>query len=222
VHRAVERRQDRGDVQRARRPAYQASLRAGFQAAVGTDIFSGAVQVLANQNLVPNGRDEMLAAAGDWKARLAELEAEGKALAQKLVGKTPVVYASTKYKSVAMVWKIKLNENAKTPAFWNFFPELNHNEMVGFTNPQGKFIILMLRDLDDHPKNLKRFDVTAGLLRKRGVEVEILDMGGKGVFAKMFMSIALGDFASYYLALEYGQDPTPVDMVEELKGLLAA
>jgi glucose/mannose-6-phosphate isomerase len=79
----------------------------------------------------------------------------------------------------------------------------------------------MLRDRDDHPRNLKRFEVTAGLLREKGVEVEILDMKGETVYSKMFRSIALGDFASYYLALEYGQDPTPVDMVEQLKRTLA-
>lgn len=195
----------------------------GFQPRVGTGYFFGALfQVLVNQGLVSNGRQEMLAVADELQLHLADLEEQGKVLAKKLVGKTPVIYGSTKYKSVAMVWKIKLNENAKTPAFWNYFPELNHNEMVGFTNPQGKFIILMLRDLGDYPKDLKRFEVTAELLRTKGIEAEIIDMVGESVFAKIFTSIALGDFTSYYLALEYGQDPTPVDMVEELKQLLVS
>ncbi|MFZ2187083.1 MAG: bifunctional phosphoglucose/phosphomannose isomerase [Candidatus Moraniibacteriota bacterium] len=195
----------------------------GFQPRVGTGYFFGALfQVLVNQGLVSNGRQEMLAVADELQLHLVDLEEQGKALAKKLVGKTPVIYGSTKYKSVAMVWKIKLNENAKTPAFWNYFPELNHNEMVGFTNPQGKFIILMLRDLGDYSKDLKRFEVTAELLRSKGIEAEIIDMVGESVFAKIFTSIALGDFTSYYLALEYGQDPTPVDMVEELKALLVA
>jgi glucose/mannose-6-phosphate isomerase len=119
-----------------------------------------------------------------------------------------------------MIWKIKINENAKTPAFWNFFPELNHNEMVGFTLPQAKFTVVMLRDSDDHPKNKKRFEVTAGLLREKGVSVEIVEMPGETVFEKMFGSILIADFTSYYLALEYGQDPTPVNMVEQLKKML--
>jgi len=78
----------------------------------------------------------------------------------------------------------------------------------------------MLRDLDTHPQILKRFEVTAQLMRNKGVEVEILDMEGENVFTKIFMSILLGDFTSYYLALAYGVDPTPVDMVEELKQML--
>lgn len=193
----------------------------GFQPRIGTGYFFGAMfQVLVNQGMVKDTTAELLAEAEKLRQALPELEEQGKVLAKKLVGKTPVVYATPRYKSVAMVWKIKINENAKTPAFWNFFPELNHNEMVGFTNPQSKFIILMLRDLEAHPRILKRYDVTATLLREKGVEVEILDMAGESVYSKIFSSIALSDFASYYLALEYGQDPTPVDMVEELKKLL--
>jgi glucose/mannose-6-phosphate isomerase len=192
-----------------------------FQPRIGTGyFFSTLFQVLVNQGLVPDMTAELLQEAEDLKTALPAIEEEGKALSKKLIGKTPVIYASPKYKSVAMVWKIKLNENAKTPAFWNFFPELNHNEMVGFTLPQAKFVIIMLRDREDHPKNQKRFEVTAALLRQKGVDVEILDMSGKSVYSKIFTSILLSDFASYHLALEYGQDPTPVDMVEELKRLL--
>lgn len=194
-----------------------------FQPRVGTGYFFGTLfQVLVNQGLVPDTTAEILEDVERLKAKLPDLEQRGRALAGRLAGKTPVVYASTKYKSVAMVWKIKMNENAKTPAFWNFFPELNHNEMVGYTLPQGKFAVIMLRDPDDHPRALKRFDVTAQLLAEKGITVETVGMEGETVFEKIFTSILLADFASYALALEYGQDPTPVDMVEHLKRLLAA
>lgn len=192
-----------------------------FQPRVGTGYFFGVMfQILINQGLVPDMTAELREEAAVLRANMSALEERGKALAKKLVGKTPIIYSTTRYKSVAMVWKIKLNENAKTPAFWNFFPELNHNEMVGWTLPQGKFIVLMLRDEATHSQIAKRMTITAELLRKQGVEVEILDMDGGSVYSKVFTSIALGDFTSYYLALEYGQDPTPVAMVEELKKLL--
>jgi glucose/mannose-6-phosphate isomerase len=192
-----------------------------FQPRVGTGYFFGAMfQILVNQGLVPDMTEELRQEAAALRDNMGALEEQGKTLAKKLAGKTPVIYSTTRYKSVAMVWKIKLNENAKTPAFWNFFPELNHNEMVGWTLPQGKFIVLMLHDEATHSQIQKRMIITAELLRKQGVDVEILDMAGGSVYSKIFTSIALGDFASYYLALEYGQDPTPVAMVEELKKLL--
>jgi glucose/mannose-6-phosphate isomerase len=195
----------------------------GFQPRVGTGYFFGAMfQVLVNLGLVCDTTEEILREAEKAKQLVPKLEEQGKLLAKKFVGKTPIIYATTRYKSVAMVWKIKFNENAKTPAFWNFFPELNHNEMVGWTLPQGKFMILMLSDPETHPRILKRFSVTAGLLREKGIEAEIIDMQGDTVFSKVFLSILLGDFTTYYLALEYGVDPTPVDMVEDLKKLLVS
>ncbi len=194
-----------------------------FQPRMGTGYFFGAMlQLLVNQNLVPDTSAEIFYSAKKLNSQMGELEEKGIELASKLKGKTPVIYCSQQYKYVAMVWKIKMNENAKTPAFWNFFPELNHNEMVGFTNPQAKFFIIMLKDLDDHERNRNRYEPTARLLKEKGIECEIVEMQGDNVFYKIFSSISLADWTSYYLALEYGQDPTPVDMVENLKKILAS
>lgn len=194
-----------------------------YQPRMGTGYFFGAMyQVLVNQGLIPDKSSEIISDAKNFNEHMDSYEQKGKELAQKLKGKTPVVYASSQFVSTAMVWKIKLNENAKTPAFYNFFPELNHNEMVGFTNPQAKFFIIMLKDSKDDPRNLKRYEVTAQLLKDKGIESEILSMDGDNIFSKMFSSITLADWTSYYLALEYDQDPTPVAMVEDLKKILAS
>lgn len=194
-----------------------------FQPRMGTGyLFSSMYQVLVNHGLIPDKKTEILQIAEKkLKGHLEANEQWGKELAKKLVGKTPVIYASPKFKAVAMVWKIVINENAKTPAFFNFFPELNHNEMIGYTNPQGKFITIMLKDLDNDSRHLARYQATADLIKQSGVESEIITMDGESVFEKMFLSVQLACFTSYYLALEYNQDPTPVHMVEELKKILA-
>lgn len=194
-----------------------------FQPRMGTGYFFGAMlQLLINQKLVPNTSDGFLSLAKKLNNEMGAFEKKGMLLARKIKGKTPVIYSSPKYKVVAMVWKIKINENAKTPAFWNFFPEMDHNEMVGFTNPQAKFFTIMFKDPEDDIRNKRRYEATARLLKEKGVESEIIDMEGDNVFYKIFSSISLADWTSYYLALEYGQDPTPVDMVEKLKKILAS
>ncbi len=194
-----------------------------YQPRMGTGYFFGAMyQVLVNQGLVPDKSAEIIAEAQKFNDLMSAYEQKGKDLAQKLKGKTPVVYASSVFSSTAMIWKIKLNENAKTPAFYNFFPELNHNEMVGFTNPQADFFIIMLKDPQDNPRNLKRYEVTARLLKDKGIDSEIINMDGDSIFSKMFSTITLADWVSYYLAFEYNQDPTPVVMVENLKKILAS
>jgi len=194
-----------------------------FQPRMGTGYFFGSMlKLLTNQNLVPDTSQEIFSLAKKLNSQMGDFEKKGIELAAKLKGKTPVIYASPTYKSVAMVWKIKINENAKTPAFWNFFPEANHNEMVGFTNPQTKFFIIMLKDPQDNERNLRRYEATAKLLKEKGIKSEIIAMESNDVFSKIFSSISLADWTSYYLALEYGQDPTPVDMVESLKKILAS
>lgn len=191
---------------------------ANFQPRMATGHFvSVIVQLLVNAGKLPVEAVKFEVLVDQLRDEIAKIEDQGREMAQRLIGKTPVIYASTKFKSLAMIWKIKINEHSKTPAFWNYFPELNHNEFVGFTNPQTKFHVIMLRDQKDHPRNLLRYDVTAKCLEEKGVEAEIVDMPEGELLFRIFATLALGDWAAYYLALAYGQDPTPVDMVEDLK-----
>lgn len=149
-----------------------------------------------------------------------DLEIYGEELAKKSVGKTPIIYTADHKEIVAKIWKIKINENAKTPAFYNVFPELNHNEMVGFTNPQSKFLVLIISDSQDHARVKRRMEITAELLKNKGVAVEFVNIPGNNYFEQLLNALVLGDWVSYYLAIEYNQDPTPVKMVEDLKQAL--
>lgn len=147
-----------------------------------------------------------------------KLEERGSELAKKIDGKIPLIYASVNYRIAAKVWKIKINENAKIPAFWNHLPELNHNEMVGFTMADPKqFLIVMLRNKDDNKEILKVIDITEKLLIKKGIALEDIEMKGDNFFSKIFFTILLCDWVSYYLALRRGIDPTPVALVNEFK-----
>lgn len=187
--------------------------------ATGYSVFA-MFQILINSGLIKFNTDDLDEVVEKLEKTTKDSEERGKILAKKLVEKTPVIYSNTHFKALAHIWKIKINENSKTPAFWNFFPELNHNEMVGFTIPKSDFHFIMLRDSSDHPQNLKRFSVMAELMKKRGMGVDIVEIEGKNIFEKVFSALYLGDWVSYYLALDYGQDPTPVDMVEEFKDLI--
>jgi len=193
-----------------------------FQPRMATGHFFGALLTLLVQSNVISKEvyEKVQEEALSLKKIIEDQETLGKAIAKTLVGKTPVIYASESMRSLALIWKIKINENAKTPAFWNYFPELNHNEMVGFTNPQADFTFLLLRDEQDDSRIRRRYEVFETLIQKQGMTVQILDIQGDSVYSKVFSTLALGDWISYYLALEYGIDPTPVDMVENFKKML--
>jgi glucose/mannose-6-phosphate isomerase len=154
------------------------------------------------------------------KVNTRELEIYGEELAQKISGKTPIIYSSDQLSALAKSWKIKINENTKTPAFCNFFPELNHNEMIGYTNPKGNFHVLMLMERNLHPRIEKRMKITSALIQEKGVPCEMIRLKGTGYLDKVMHGLVLGDWVAYYLACEYGQDPTPMEMVDELKSRL--
>lgn len=190
----------------------------GFQPRMGTGYFIGAIlQVLQSVGLAPDLKDEILGTVPTFDGKMSEYEAKGQELAAKIVGKTPLVWSSQKFRELARVWTIKFNEHAKNPSFWNFFSELNHNLMVGLTNLGDHYFAIMLRDPDDDAGNLRRYEITADILKRYNMESEILDLAGETVFTKLFNSIYLADFTAYYLAEVNKVDPTPVDMVEEFK-----
>ncbi|MEK7542314.1 MAG: SIS domain-containing protein, partial [Patescibacteria group bacterium] len=159
--------------------------------------------------------------------RAGALELEGKALAEKLQGKIPIVYASNKNYSIAYNWKIKFNETAKIPAFYNVFPELNHNEMAGFDVADStrelcdKFHFLFLIDTTDHARIRKRMNVLEKQLRERGFQVEMVSLGEGSMLDKIFGSLLLADWTAFYAAKLYGRNPEKVPMIEEFKKLIA-
>lgn len=142
---------------------------------------------------------------------------KGQELAIRLQNKIPVIYSSENMSIVAEKWKITLNENAKTPAFYNVFPEMNHNEMNGFLNVYGDYYIIFIKDENDNPRIQKRMDITKKIISEQNIEVIEMVIKGNSKLAKIFSSIHLADWVAYYLALLYGIDPSPVDMVENLK-----
>jgi len=182
--------------------------------------FAAVFRLLANIGMVEEKDREFRRISEKLKADQEDFRKQGRKIAKLAKGKTPIIYSSTKFKSLAMIWKIMFNENSKTPAFWNYFPELNHNEMVGFTKLQGKFYVINLRDKKDHPRNLKRFKVTSQILKNYGVGATTVDMPEGDILYKIFATLQIGCWSSYYLALEYKIDPTPVEMVEKLKKML--
>jgi len=151
-------------------------------------------------------------------------ENQGKKLAEKIFEKIPIIYASRRFREIGWIWKNSLNETAKVLAICNYFPELNHNETVGFWRinemqiPNEKLYVIILRDPEDsHPRILKQMEITRDLIKREGIKVEIIDMKGKTMLEKIFSSIILGFWTAYWLALEYKVDPTPIKTIEEFK-----
>jgi len=145
------------------------------------------------------------------------LEKQGQLLAKKMKNHIPMIYASEKNYGIAYNWKTKFNETGKTPAFWNVFPELNHNEMTAITTG---FYYLIIKDDQDHPRIRKRIQILQKIYKKRDLPINQLTLRGKTRWEKIFSSMVLADWASYYTALQYHFDPVQIPMIEEFKKLI--
>lgn len=201
-------------------------LPAGIQprSAIGY-MFSALATIAHKAGFTDDKSSEIMETKTALEGLLTETEETGKKLAKKLHKKIPVVYAAGLAHAVSMarIWKIKFNENAKIPSFYNYFPELNHNEMVGFSSVDvtSNFHFIILKDQDDHPRNVKRMELFASLMKKQGLETDTIEIHNGSPLLKIFSTLLVGDWTSYYVALENSIDPTPVTMVEKFKKLLS-
>jgi glucose/mannose-6-phosphate isomerase len=195
---------------------------ANFQPRAAMGYFFGAfTTILANAGLLGDARPALEALSTQLAA--LDLDAPAEALAGRLWDRIPVVYASGAFTdTAARVIKIKLNENAKMPAFFNGLPELNHNELVGYTRLTGPFTAIMLREPSLSEAMARRFDVTAETLTSVGVPVEIVALPPGTPEFQLFWALHYFDVVSVHIALRAGIDPTPVAMVEDFKRRLVA
>ncbi len=94
---------------------------------------------------------------------------------------------------------------------------MNHNEINAFrAMERNKFVAILLRDEKDNPKIKKRMDICKRIMEKN-IDVEEVNVKGNSLLARMFYTIYIGDYTSYYLALRERVDPTPVEVIEWLK-----
>jgi glucose/mannose-6-phosphate isomerase len=188
------------------------------------------IQLLEPLGLVAEGSGTELKQAAEWlKGQLADWKPEvptkqnaAKQLALELMGKSVVVYSGPKLFPAANKFKICLNENAKNIAWVNQYPELNHNEFIGWSShPTEKpYAVVEIRSDLEHGRIQKRFKVTERLLSGLRPAPQVIEPRGDTVLKQFLWAANFGDFTSLYVALLNGLNPTPVDLVEKLKTLL--
>jgi len=159
-----------------------------------------------------------------------------KSLALELDGVLPVVWGTSPLTGTAAYrFACQLNENAGAPATWGGLPEAGHNQIVVLDGPwaggaetdvfrdrvdeperQG-LRLLLLRDGEELPAVARRAQACADLAEGRGVRVSALTTEGRSPLARLASLVGLTDFATVYLALLQGTDPTPVAAITELK-----
>jgi glucose/mannose-6-phosphate isomerase len=187
-------------------------------------MFVSAAEVAAFAGVAPRTDAEVEEAAAFLDAEKEELQARAAEVAVRLEGALTVIYGADSTAPLARRWKTQLNENAKLPAFFSELPEADHNEICGWAELAGgaRTAAVLLEDADQHPRERRRFELTAGAIAAAGAEVVRLRSEGESRVSRMLWTAMLGDLVSLGLAEARGVDPLPVEAIEGLKAALGA
>ncbi|MDX1671461.1 MAG: bifunctional phosphoglucose/phosphomannose isomerase [Balneolaceae bacterium] len=146
-------------------------------------------------------------------------------LARELIDSLPIIYSdSILMEPVNLRWRGQFEENAKTLAFGNLLPEMNHNEIVGWdhiAHLTGRLSVIMLIDRKDDERVRKRMRIVKELIDDQVSSLTVLKTRGESRLTRMFSLIQLADWTSFYLAMLNGVDPTPIAKIDLLKSKLA-
>jgi len=177
---------------------------------------------LNKYGLIPNELiDDLKAAADLLKAEHPNIIAQAKTVALALYGKIPVLYSSDKFEPVAIRFRQQLNENSKMLAWHNKFPEMNHNEIVGWSKENKDLAVLLFRNKEDFYRNQARMDFTVDLIKQHAASVTQVYSKGDSYLERALYFIYLTDWASLYLAEADDVDPMAIKSIDALKEHLA-
>lgn len=212
-------------------PVFTINYSAPPRAALAHSLFP-LLGIFRNIGLVTCEAEDITATVGllnELQARIADdrpLNANAaKQLATKLYSRIAVIYGADILSPVAQRWKTQFNENSKAWAFYEVFPELNHNSVVGYEFPAElteRIFVVLLRSPHFHRRIATRYEITTELLKRAGVSFETVDGCGESALSQMLSLVLLGDWVSYYLSLLYETDPYPVEAIDYLKKKLEA
>jgi len=148
-----------------------------------------------------------------------------KQLALSLHGKIPWVQGTVGIMAAAAYrWRCQFNENSKVLAYSSEYPELNHNEVIGWELAPSLarcVSVITLQEAKPRPRIRARVEITREMMARKA-PVHPIAAEGRSPLAQLLWTIYLGDFTSLYLAFLYGADPGAITAIDELKRRLAA
>jgi glucose/mannose-6-phosphate isomerase len=177
-----------------------------------------AAEVAALAGVAPRIHTEIDAAAAFLSRESEALRSRAAKVAEELGDLPTVVYGADLTAAVARRWKTQLNENAKLQAFFGELPEADHNEVCGWAGGStATMAAVFLEDRDQHPRERRRFELTAELVAESGAAVVRVESEGETRIERLLWATLLGDLVSLEVAARVGADPERVDALDRIK-----
>lgn len=165
--------------------------------------------------------DQMEKAIPFLRSEAEDIRSQAKSIALRLHHKIPVIYIEDRMEPVAVRLRQQINENSKALCWHHVIPEMNHNELVGWTEKDDNLVVLYLRNDDDYDRNAVRMDINKKIIAKYASDIVEVYSKGANLIEKSLYLVHLGDWISWELSVLRGKDALEVNVIDFLKGELA-
>jgi glucose/mannose-6-phosphate isomerase len=181
--------------------------------------------ILHHFGIVPgNHFDDLEKSASLLKNESGEIRSTSLELTSYCKDKFPILYGDSALEAVLVRTQQQIAENSKQLSHVNVFPEMNHNELVGWKFPEVLFqnaATILLRTSFDHPRTTTRLNICREIFQNVAGSVWEIEAKGETRIQQALYLIHLLDWLSFDLAEANGVDPFPVDVINFLKNELA-
>ena len=169
-------------------------------------------------------KNELAAAANLIQKEANDIKSQAKAMAADIKGHLPVLYGDTRLGPVLLRTQQQINENGKQLCHINTYPEMNHNELVGWEYPADllkKTVVIFMLSSYDNPRTRTRLKITEEIYNDKAGKLIQKEAKGDSFVEQAIYLTHLFDWVSFYVAEENGADPFPVKVIDYLKSELA-
>lgn len=149
------------------------------------------------------------------------IKTESQQIAKKLTNKIAVIYSLGSTEGVAVRFRQQINENSKMLCWHHVFPEMNHNELVGWTTKNEDLVVVTFHTSFDYERTKKRYDICKPIFAKYCNEVIDIIAKGETKLEQFLYLINIGDWITCYIADIRQIDPVEVNVIDYLKKELA-
>lgn len=179
------------------------------------------VQILSLSGVIqPNALETLAAARQLLNNELIEIKKIAKEMAELLLDKQAIFYASTVQETVAIRARQQINENSKLLCWHHVIPEMNHNELVGWGGGNDNFAVVFFNSQFELERNRLRIRFCTDVIKEKTKHVLSIQGKGNSIIEEVFYFIHIIDWASLYLANFVNADPVEVRIIDKLKKTL--
>lgn len=174
--------------------------------------------LLAHYGIVsPQLLDELSGVAPYLEREQGAIILEAGSVVSRIADKMPIIYCGSQLEGVAVRLRQQFNENAKILCWHHVFPELNHNELVGWASGNKDLAVILLRSAFDHTRTSLRMDISKEMIAEKKADVIEVEAKGASKLLQTMYLIHLGDWISLLLAERNSVDPIAIEAIIHLK-----